>query len=144
MRDDGRVIVTFNNKDMRAWRALLLSLQRAGFRCQGAFYQHPAVVSAKAQLAQGGSYVGDVYGLFGPSTERPSPDTAAVARALQRALGSDPGAAPDDAALQRVAITAFLRANVDAATLPEVPTLLAEARRLAIGGPSAPREPAPR
>lgn len=63
---DGRVLVTFNNKDERAWSALSSALEHAGLRCRGSFYQHPAVVSAKAQLAPGGSYVGDYYGLFTP------------------------------------------------------------------------------
>jgi len=64
MRDDGRVVVTFNNKDPRAWRALHAALEGAGLRRDGSFYQHPAVVSAKAQLSPDGSYVGDVYSLF--------------------------------------------------------------------------------
>jgi hypothetical protein len=65
---DGRLVVTFNNKDERAWSALSGALEQAGFRCHGSFYQHPAVVSAKAQLAPRGSYVGDYYGLFAPET----------------------------------------------------------------------------
>lgn len=130
LRDDGRVIVTFNNKDVRAWRALLASLQQAGFRCEGAFYQHPAVVSAKAQLAQDGSYVGDVYCVFLPSAESPTVDTGSVISAIQRALRSHKETGMDDDALQRVAVTEFLRANVEAALLDRLPRLIAEARAL--------------
>ena len=132
MKDDGRVIVTFNNKDARAWRALLAALQQAGFRCDGAFYQHPAVVSAKAQLAQDGSYVGDVYCVFLPSAEAPSVETGAISTAIQRALRSHQGTTLDDDALQRVAVTEFLRANVDAALLERLPQIVAEARVLPV------------
>lgn len=128
--EDGRVIVTFNNKDLRAWKALLASLQQAGFRCEGAFYQHPAVVSAKAQLAQDGSYVGDVYSVFLPSTEAATVGTRAVSRAIQRALRSHKEMTVDEDALQRVAVTEFLRSNVDAALLERLPELIAEARAL--------------
>jgi predicted RNA-binding Zn-ribbon protein involved in translation (DUF1610 family) len=67
LADRGRLVVTFNNKDARAWSALAGALAASGFTCRGSFYQHPAVVSAKAQLAPRGSYVGDYYGLFVPS-----------------------------------------------------------------------------
>jgi DNA methylase len=64
LRHDARVVITFNNKDPRAWRALSSALRGAGLRAIGEFYQRPAVVSAKAQLAPMGSYLGDFYGLF--------------------------------------------------------------------------------
>jgi hypothetical protein len=64
LKNDGRVVATFNNKDPRAWQAFTSALEGAGLRCIGAFHQHPAVVSAKAQLAPSGSYVGDHYGLY--------------------------------------------------------------------------------
>jgi adenine-specific DNA methylase len=64
LADGGRVVTTFNNKDPRAWRAFNAALEGAGLRCVGTFHQRPAVVSAKAQLAPDGSYVGDHYGLF--------------------------------------------------------------------------------
>lgn len=128
--DSGRVIVTFNNKDIRAWRALLASLQRAGFRCEGAFYQHPAVVSAKAQLAQDGSYVGDIYCLFQPSPEPATTDSAPVVRALQRVLRSHRHSTVDGDVLQRIAVTEFLRSNVDATLLARLPEIIAAAREL--------------
>ena len=132
MKNDGRVIVTFNNKDARAWRAMLAALQKAEFRCEGAFYQHPAVVSAKAQLAQDGSYVGDVYCLFMPSSERPSVETVAISAAIRRALRSHQGTTLDDDALQRVAVIEFLRANVDATLFERLPHIIAEARAIPV------------
>jgi hypothetical protein len=131
MRHDGRVVVTFNNKDVRAWRALLVALQQAGFRCDGAFYQHPAVVSAKAQLARQGSYVGDIYGVFVASAERPSRDTTTIEAVLRRALRSHQGSTLDDDALQRIAVTEVLRSNVDALLLDELPRIFAIARKTA-------------
>ena len=99
LRDDGKLIVTFNNKDIRAWQALLGALQSAGLRCTGAFYQHPAVVSAKAQLAYDGSYVGDVYALFEPS---------------QLPADGDPGAA------QAEGLVGMLRHNVRAELIGQI------------------------
>jgi SAM-dependent methyltransferase len=64
LKDDGRVVATFNNKDPRAWRAFSSALEGAGLHCIGAFHQAPAVISAKAQLAPEGSYIGDYYGLY--------------------------------------------------------------------------------
>ena len=125
LRDDGRFLVTFNNRDLRAWRALLDALQAADLRCEGAFYQHPAVVSTKAQLAPGGSYVGDIYCCFAPSSS-PLGDGAVAGDAVQRALQAAPGA--DDGATRRVALLELLRANVAASHLDELPHRIAEAR----------------
>lgn len=119
LRPDGKALVTFNNKDLRAWQALLAALQQAGFRCQGAFYQHPAVVSAKAQLAPDGSYVGDVYSVFAQSAEAPTDDLAAVHAAVQQALRAATSR-PSDEALARVAMLAALRGNLDARLLSSV------------------------
>ena len=49
-------IITFNNNDMRAWKALLSSLQANHFSCECVTYQIPAVVSSKAQKSIEGSY----------------------------------------------------------------------------------------
>ncbi|MBM3266758.1 MAG: hypothetical protein FJZ01_03830 [Candidatus Sericytochromatia bacterium] len=60
----GAVVVTFNNNDPRAWEALSAALDSAGLVCEAVAYRDPAVVSAKAQLAPDGSYVGDLYAAF--------------------------------------------------------------------------------
>lgn len=127
LRRDGCVVVTFNNKDARAWRALLAALQQARLRCEGAFYQHPAVVSTKAQLAQQGSYVGDVYARFAPSAEPPSRDLRPVLAAVRRAVKSHPALANDREALERIAVLALLRDNRHADLFDALPDLLAEA-----------------
>lgn len=61
---DGRLVVTFNNNDMKAWKSLISALQNNHFRCEHITYQIPAVVSAKAQFALDGSYVSDIYSVF--------------------------------------------------------------------------------
>ena len=93
LRPSGAVLVTFNSHDPRAWAAILGALQSAGLACTDAEYAEPAVVSAKAQLAPDGSYTGDIWAVFRPSTATPSrvapppvtetPATAAHTRALR-------------------------------------------------------------
>jgi predicted RNA-binding Zn-ribbon protein involved in translation (DUF1610 family) len=124
--DDGRFIVTFNNKDLRAWRALLEALQSAQLTCRGAFYQHPAVVSTKAQLAPDGSYIGDIYAVFVPSTTGPA-DRGIAVDVVRRAREAT--ATNDSAAVQRQALLELLRENVTAAALDDLPDLIATASR---------------
>lgn len=123
-----RVLVTFNNKDARAWQALLSALQAAGLRCRGAFYQHPAVVSTKARLAGEGSYVGDLYSVFEASDSPLGGDPAGVSEAVARAIRSHGGAPPDEGALRRVAVLTILRTNLEASALAALPGLLTAAR----------------
>jgi hypothetical protein len=135
MGDDCRIIVTFNNKDLRAWRALLGALQSAGLRCDGAFYQHPAVVSAKAQLARDGSYVGDVYCVFVRAAQQPGLDPSPASDAVVRVLRAHPELAPDDEALKRVAVLELLRSNIDVGVFEHLPGLIEKARSLALASP---------
>jgi hypothetical protein len=64
LTDDGHLTLTFNNLELRAWRALLCGVQAARLWCVHVIYQIPAVVSAKARFAPTSSYVGDVYATF--------------------------------------------------------------------------------
>jgi hypothetical protein len=52
--------LTFNNRDVEVWKALIDALVDAGFTIVNATYQVPAVVPAKAQLSKSGSGVGDI------------------------------------------------------------------------------------
>ena len=52
--------LTFNNRDVEVWKALIDALINAGFSIENATYQVPAVVPAKAQLSKSGSGVGDI------------------------------------------------------------------------------------
>ncbi|MEK6233503.1 MAG: DNA methyltransferase, partial [Planctomycetales bacterium] len=64
MLPDGRLTVTFNNLDVKAWAALLGALQASRFVCEDVRYQTPAVVAAKASFSPTGSCLGDVYATF--------------------------------------------------------------------------------
>ena len=60
----GKLLITFNNNDMRAWTALISALQTNGFVCESVFYQIPAVISSKAQMSINSSYISDVYSVY--------------------------------------------------------------------------------
>ena len=60
----GKLLVTFNNHDQRAWEALVESLQRNSMYCSNVMYQLPAVISSKAQFSKDGSYISDIYSIF--------------------------------------------------------------------------------
>lgn len=64
LNEDGKLLITFNNNDMRAWAALLGPLQNNGFFCTSVFYQIPAVISSKAQMSIDTSYISDIYSVF--------------------------------------------------------------------------------
>jgi hypothetical protein len=71
---DGEVVLTFNNKDARAWAALLRATQAAGLFANRVDWLAPAVVPTKAQLAPAGSYIGDFYCVLRRAAHRPSRD----------------------------------------------------------------------
>ena len=60
LKDGGWMSLTFNNRDVEVWKALIDALVDAGFTIVNATYQVPAVVPAKAQLSKSGSGVGDI------------------------------------------------------------------------------------
>lgn len=64
LAESGKLLITFNNNDMRAWLALIAALQNNGFVCQSVFYQIPAVISSKAQMSINSSYISDVYSTY--------------------------------------------------------------------------------
>jgi adenine-specific DNA methylase len=104
---DGSVVVTFNNKDARAWTALLRATQAAGLFAERVAYGAPAVVPTKAQLAPHGSYVGDFYCVLRRAARRPSRDLSPVVHALRG------GSA-------RAAMAAFLEHHVAADLVSEI------------------------
>jgi 16S rRNA G966 N2-methylase RsmD len=64
LSEHGRLIVTFNNSDVRAWVALLRGLQKGPYQCTFVSYQIPAVVSSKSQFSPDGSYISDIYSIW--------------------------------------------------------------------------------
>ncbi|MDY0316014.1 MAG: DNA methyltransferase [Bacteroidales bacterium] len=61
---NGKLLITFNNNDMKAWKALISALQDNHFVCKSVFYQIPAVISSKAQMSIKSSYISDIYSVF--------------------------------------------------------------------------------
>jgi hypothetical protein len=106
------VVVTFNNKDARAWAALLGATQTAGLFADRVEWLAPAVVPTKAQLAPTGSYIGDFYCVLRRASRRPSRDLSVVARA----------------ASPHAAMAAFLEHHVAADLVSEIAPLAALAR----------------
>ena len=119
----GALIVTFNNKDARAWKALLAATQAAGLKATQVAYVHPAVVSAKAQMAPHGSYVGDFYCLMRAGGTSPLRTLAPVADALRHIASVHEGSTTEGV-LSRMAIAAFLRANISAELVGDIDPLI--------------------
>ena len=55
LKEGGWMSLTFNNRDVEVWKALIDALINAGFSIENATYQVPAVVPAKAQLSKSGT-----------------------------------------------------------------------------------------
>ncbi len=64
MSRNGKILITFNNNDIKAWEALLSSLQTNNFVCIHSMYQSPPVISSKSQFARENSYISDIYSIF--------------------------------------------------------------------------------
>lgn len=60
----GKLLITFNNNDLKAWESLLGALQKNNFVCEYVTYVIPAVISSKAQFSPKGSYVSDIYSIY--------------------------------------------------------------------------------
>jgi SAM-dependent methyltransferase len=105
LKPGGRLLVTFNNHDDRAWQALFAALQRSDFAAELVDYQLPAVVPAKAQLAREGSYVGDFYCVYAraASGHQPTRSLAPIEAALRDAATSRGGSLPPAVARRVVA-----------------------------------------
>jgi len=61
LKNRGTVTVTFHNRNIRVWNALVSAAFDAGFVYENDNYVLPAVKSSKSQLAQSGSMTGDIY-----------------------------------------------------------------------------------
>lgn len=61
LKNRGTVTVTFHNRNIRVWNALVSAAFDAGFVYENDNYVLPAVKSSKSQLAKSGSMTGDIY-----------------------------------------------------------------------------------
>lgn len=109
----GKLLITFNNNDMRAWTALIGALQNNGFLCRSVFYQIPAVISAKAQMSIDSSYISDVYSVYSyvPS-QIPSKDLSPLLSHLCF-IANSRGGGIKKTILDREFIIAWLKNNLD-------------------------------
>lgn len=128
LRPDGCVLVTFNNLEPQAWYALLKALYAAGLWCQDAWYQVPAVVSAKAQFNPKSSFIGDFYCIFKPNAstrvvEDNEEVVRAIATAVLRTLRSREGVAPKNIVM-RAALRQILRRNLPPETVNKLDKIL--------------------
>lgn len=64
LKNEGKLLITFNNNDMKAWQALISALQNNHFICNRVFYQIPAVISSKSQMSINTSYISDIYSVY--------------------------------------------------------------------------------
>ncbi|MCK4821688.1 hypothetical protein KA005_38335, partial [bacterium] len=61
LKNGGTATVTFHNREIRVWNALVSAAFEAGFIYENDCYVLPARVSAKSLLAKSGSMTGDIY-----------------------------------------------------------------------------------
>lgn len=113
LKPEGKIVMTFNNLDPRAWKIVLESFAQFSFRCREAKYQIPAVISSKAQTASDTSYVGDYYCVFEKniSTSKKNGELYYLTEKLKGVLLSRDGRAPVNL-LHRVAILTVLNENL--------------------------------
>jgi len=130
LQGSGHLVVTFNNLERKAWFAILSSLQTSGFACTRSWYQVPAVVSTKAQLASEGSYIGDFYCIYvvDPSKIRSSTgdaEASVIRSAVLRTLLARNGSAPK-VVVMRTILDELLKNNFPADAVIKVEDFLDE------------------
>lgn len=113
LKKDGKIIMTFNNLDPRAWKIVLESFSDLSLHCIEAKYQIPAVVSSKAQMASNTSYIGDYYCVFEKKNSKVNRrgDLYYLTDKLKKILLSRNGKAPVNL-INRVAILTILNENL--------------------------------
>ena len=125
LNSSGKLLLTFNNHDLNAWKAIMNSLQEAGFAPIHSHYQDPAVVSTKAQKSIQGSYVGDFYVVFKKETNGASSikDHKAELISLLRNAAAVRGSKLHRGLAKRFALQFWLKFNIaatDIASLNEI------------------------
>ena len=121
---NGKLLITFNNNDIKAWEALLNGLQSSHLVCEYVTYQIPAVVSAKAQFSLEGSYISDIYSVYSYSIDsKPTSDLAVISNSLKKAAEARNGVIAKNLA-NRVIILEWLRNNIRADLLIEKDSII--------------------
>lgn len=124
LKQEGHLLITFNNNDMRAWKALLHALQANSMECEFVTYQIPAVVSSKAQKAISGSYISDIYSVCRKGgTGTVCHSLSGVSADLVK-CASYRGGTISKTLAQRTMMIAWLKNNVSADLLDEMDAIL--------------------
>ena len=120
----GHLLITFNNNDLRAWEALLGSLQRNGFVCDYISYVIPAVVSSKAQFSPKGSYITDIYAVYSynPDLKRTS-SLNSVTNALMLCASARRGGVAKNLVYRTIMIE-WIKNNIDSDLLYCIPDIV--------------------
>lgn len=124
----GCVLLTFNNHDLEAWRAIVQAFQGAKLRVENVIYQDPAVVSSKSQMSREGSYVGDFYVIFRKSTSplgKFETEREYLVKLLKSAAGSRGGEISRGLAY-RFGLQEWLTRNLDASEIHNLDLLFDE------------------
>lgn len=124
LKPQGKLLITFNNHELRAWEVLLKSLQINKFECNFVTYQIPAVISAKAQFSPENSYNSDIYSVYSvnPNLEI-SRSLSPVIEALKKCASSRDGIITKNLAL-RVIIITWMKNNISVDLLHERDNLI--------------------
>jgi len=119
LSDNGKLLITFNNNDIKAWEALINGLQKNHLLCEFVTYQIPAVVSSKAQFSLEGSYISDIYSLYRyDENAEPTSDLSMITTALCKAAEARKGIIAKNL-VNRVVLLEWLRNNIKVELLPE-------------------------
>lgn len=124
LKDNGKILITFNNNDLRAWEALIGALQENKFKCNFVAYQIPAVISSKAQFYPEGSYISDIYSVYTiNSNMKPTSSLSPITEALLKCASSRDGIVMRNLAF-RVATISWMQNNVSVELLCEKENLI--------------------
>jgi hypothetical protein len=128
LKPSGSVLLTFNNNDLRAWKAIVTSLQEAGLSTVEVNYQDPAVVSTKSQMSRSGSYVGDFYVIFklGLNTTTDFHSHSDEFRTLLISAATCRGGCLSKGLAYRILLQRYLELNVDASEVDSIDLLITE------------------
>lgn len=124
LKDTGKLLITFNNNDMKAWQALLSSLQNNKLSCEYITYQVPAVVSSKSQKAIENSYISDIYAIYKKDEViSTSLSLSSIIEALTTCAKFRGGIISKSLA-QRTMIIAWIKNNISAHLISEMSTII--------------------
>jgi hypothetical protein len=114
LKTHGKILMTFNNLNPKAWKVILDAFGKYSFYCIDAKYQIPAVISSKAQMASNTSYIGDFYCVFEKTESRDfvNKDLYRITERAKQVLLSRNGKVPKNL-INRVAVLTILNDNID-------------------------------